>query len=100
MDARPQSTISQGGREPRISPRLRQIQILERAEQSGSWWQSRRQVARRLGVPDSSFRYCLRTHDYRCLDKPRPGGRGPVCRNPRRSRLTIADVLQNAAERL
>ncbi len=72
MDASPQSTIPQGGREPRISPRLRQVQILERAEQFGFWWQSRRQVARRLGVPDSSFRYCLRTHDHRCQDSHGP----------------------------
>ena len=72
MDASPQSTIPQRGREPRISPRLRQVQILERAEQFGFWWQSRRQVARRLGVPDSSFRYCLQTHDHRCQESRGP----------------------------
>jgi hypothetical protein len=48
------------------------VQILERAEQFGFWWQSRRQVARRLGVPDSSFRYCLRTHDHRCQESRGP----------------------------
>jgi len=72
MDASPQSTIPQGGREPRISPRLRQVQILEHAEQFGFWWQSRRQVARRLGVPVSSFRYCLQTHAHRCQESRGP----------------------------
>jgi hypothetical protein len=72
MDASPQSTIPQRRRERRMSPRLRQVQIIERAEQFGFWWQSRRQVARRLGVPDSSFRYCLRTHDQRCRESRGP----------------------------
>ena len=72
MDASPQSTIPQRGREARISPRLRQVQILERAEQFGFWWHSRRQVAQQLGVPDSSFRYCLRTHDHRCQESRGP----------------------------
>jgi hypothetical protein len=41
---------------------------VQRAEQIGFWWQSRRQVAQQLGVPDSSFRHCLRTHSQRCRE--------------------------------
>ena len=68
MDASPQSTPSPRRREPGISPRLRHAQIVQRAEQIGFWWHSQRQVAQQLGVPDSSFRHCLRTHDQRCRE--------------------------------
>jgi hypothetical protein len=68
MDASPQSTRPPRHREPGISPRLRHAQIVQRAEQIGFWWQSRRQVAQQLGVPDSSFRHCLRTHGQRCRE--------------------------------
>lgn len=68
MDASSQSTRSSGHREPGVSPRLRHAQIVQRAEQIGFWWYSRRQVAQQLGMPDSSFRHCLRTHDQRCRE--------------------------------
>lgn len=57
-----------------VTSRLHNARRLEQARHIGFWWQSRRQVARRLGVPDSSFRYSLRQHDQRCQNHrlPRP----------------------------
>jgi len=57
-----------------VTARLHNARRLEQARHIGFWWQSRRQVARRLGVPDSSFRYSLRQHDQRCQNHrlPRP----------------------------
>ena len=66
MDAGLQSTLRKPVGESATSPRLRQVQVLEQAQQLGFWWQSRRRVARYLGVPDSSFRYCLQQYDRRC----------------------------------
>ena len=58
MDAIAQSTTAaQGGKE---SPRFRIADFLQQAEEIGFWWQSPRQVAKRLGVPESSFRFHLR----------------------------------------
>jgi hypothetical protein len=66
MDANAQSTISKRGLESEVLPRIRRARLRERAECIGFWWRSRRQVARELGVPDSSFRHCLHQHDQRC----------------------------------
>jgi hypothetical protein len=66
MDANAQSTISKRGLESEVLPRIRRARLRERAERIGFWWQSRRQVARELGVPDSSFRHCLHRHEQRC----------------------------------
>jgi hypothetical protein len=58
MDAVAQSTTTpQLGEE---SPRFRIAAYLQQAEEIGFWWQSPRQVAKRLGVADSSFRFQLR----------------------------------------
>ena len=55
MDAVDQSTTAvQPGKE---SPRFRIASFIQQAEEIGFWWQSQRQVAKRLGVPDSSFRW-------------------------------------------
>jgi len=66
MDAKTQSTSDQQGWKAAVTPRVSRAQWRERAERIGFWWQSRRQVARTLGVPDSSFRHCLRRHEQRC----------------------------------
>jgi hypothetical protein len=57
MDAAVQFTTPDQPREE--TPRLRVARFLQEAEEIGFWWQSRRHVAQRLGVPDSSFRYHL-----------------------------------------
>lgn len=64
MDANQQCTTSQADPESRETRRIH-ASILERAEQIGFWWQSPRQVAQRLNVPDSSFRYCCRQYQQR-----------------------------------
>lgn len=61
MDAIAQSTIAaQGGK---ASPRFRIADFLQQAEEIGFWWQSPRQVAKRLGVPESTFRFHLRRRE-------------------------------------
>jgi len=82
MDASSQSTFQKPGREPGDSPRLRQARIVEQAEQIGFWWRSRRQVARQLGVPDSSFRYCLREHQDRCRESRTSPALVRFCESP------------------
>jgi hypothetical protein len=57
MDAIAQfTTAAPTGKE---SPRFRIADFLQQAEEVGFWWQSPRQVAKRLGVPESSFRFHL-----------------------------------------
>ena len=43
------------------STRFRIAVYLQRADEIGFWWQSPRQIAKRLDVPDSSFRFHLPT---------------------------------------
>lgn len=66
MDASYQFTAQERGRKLGGSRRVRQAQIVAQAERIGFWWRSRRQVARELGVADSSFRHCLQQHQQRC----------------------------------
>jgi len=66
MDATVQSMTCEQSREE--SSRFRVAAFLERAEEIGFWWQSPRQVAQRLGVPDSSFRYHRRRREQLARD--------------------------------
>jgi hypothetical protein len=66
MDAAVQCTICVRDSELEASSRLQRARQREQAEQLGFWWHSRRQVAQRLGVPDSSLRHCLQRHHQRC----------------------------------
>ena len=66
MDAAIQSTAGQQSSEE--SSRFRSAVFLQRAEEIGFWWQSPRQVARQLGVPDSSFRFHLRRREQLTRD--------------------------------
>ena len=66
MDAVGQSTTAAQLRKE--SPCFRIAGFLQRAEESGFWWQSPRQVAKRLGVPDSSFRFHLRRREQLIRD--------------------------------
>ena len=66
MDATVQCTTCDRDSELEVSPRLQRARLLEQAKGIGFWWHSRRQVARQLGVPDSSFRHCLQRHRQRC----------------------------------
>ena len=61
-----QSTTAAQSREE--SSRFRIAVFLQRAEEIGFWWQSPRQVAKRLGVPDSSFRFHLRRREQLIRD--------------------------------
>jgi len=78
MDAMNQSTTSEPAETARdampVTARCQNALLLEQARQIGFWWQSQRQVARRLGVPDSSLRYSLQQHHQRCENHrlPRP----------------------------
>lgn len=66
MDATVQSTARpQSGVE---SSRVRIAVFLQQAEEIGFWWQSPRQVAERLNVPDSSFRFHLRRREQLIRD--------------------------------
>ena len=86
MDATPQSTTSEPAETTHdsmpVTSRWQNAQLLEQARQIGFWWQSRRQVARRLGVPDSSFRYCLRQHRQRCENRLLPRAFVEFCESP------------------
>lgn len=64
VDADQQCTRQQANRESGAT-RRNHARILEQAGKIGFWWQSHHQVAQRLGVPDSSFRYCCRQHQQR-----------------------------------
>ena len=69
MDAIAQyTTVAQGGKE---SPRFRIADFLQQAEEIGFWWQSPRQVAKRLGVPESTFRFHLRRREQLACDPDR-----------------------------
>ena len=72
MDANDQFTAQELGGKPGGSRRCRQAQIIARVQRIGLWWQSRRQVARELGVADSSFRHCLQQYQQRCQSKDSP----------------------------
>ena len=75
MDATKQSTSAESPPSSRPeSARTVNAQSLAQARQFGFWWHSRRQIAQRLGMPDSSFRDCLEQHHQRCQDDrlPRP----------------------------
>jgi hypothetical protein len=61
MDATVQSTTRPQSREE--SSRFRIAVYLQQADQIGFWWQSPRQIAKRLNVPDSSFRFHLRRRE-------------------------------------
>ena len=66
MDATVQCMAREQLREE--SSRFRVAVFLQRAEELGFWWQSSRQVAQRLDVPDSSFRYHLRRREQLTRD--------------------------------
>jgi hypothetical protein len=59
--------------------RAAKAQRLEQARQYGFWWHSRRQIARWIGAPDSSFRYCREQHRRRCQDDRLPRGLLEFC---------------------
>lgn len=71
MDASQPCTTLHANRES-SEPRRNQAHILGQAGEIGFWWQSRRKVAQRLGVPDSSFRYCCQQHQQRCQQSQFP----------------------------
>ena len=66
MDATVQSTTRPQSREE--SSRFRIAVYLQQADQIGFWWQSPRQIAKRLDVPDSSFRFHLRRREQLIRD--------------------------------
>lgn len=65
-----------------VSWRADNAQRLEQARQFGFWWHSRRQIAQRLGMPDSSFRYCLQQYHRRCQDDRLPRALLEFCETP------------------
>ena len=65
MDAVSECTIVGAGGVDGCS-RWEQAQILDFAAGFDFWWRSPRQASLELGVPDSSFRYCLKQHQLRC----------------------------------
>jgi hypothetical protein len=83
MDAAVQCTISDCDSELESSPRWQRARRRERAEQTGFWWHSRRQVAQQLSVPDSSLRYCLQRHRQRCQTSRFPREVVEFCESPR-----------------
>ncbi len=64
VDAEQHSTTQQAKRKSDTT-RQKHAHILEQAQKCGFRWHSQHQVAQRLGVPDSSFRYCYRQHQRR-----------------------------------
>ena len=86
MDAERQfttaDTADQSGGPMPVTPRVEDARRLERAQQCGFWWQSPRQVARMLGVPDSSFRYCWQQHRRRCQFSRLPRPFVEFCESP------------------
>lgn len=47
---------------------MRPARVRELVSRIGAWWPPRRQVVRRLGVPNSSFRHDLQQHRRSCQD--------------------------------
>ena len=82
MDAACHSTTVTDHREPTASPRRRHACLWKQATSIGFWWRSRRQVAQQLGVPDSSFRDCLRQHQRRCQESRFPRSFVEFCQSP------------------
>ena len=81
MDAYSQSTIPETDWKAGSS-RWGQAQMLDDAADFSFWWHSSRQVAEWLGVPDSSFRYCLKQHQLRCEQSQFPRRFAEFCDSP------------------
>lgn len=75
-------TADKSGSPMPVTPRVEDAWRLERAQQCGFWWQSLRQVAQTLGVPDSSFRYCWQQYRRRCQSSRLPRPLVEFCESP------------------
>lgn len=86
MDANRQSTTAESDQiSPVVQPGSRRTdnaKRLEQARQFSFWWHSRRQIAQWLGMPDSSFRYCLKQYQRRCQDPRLPRALVEFCETP------------------